>query len=109
MTVGGTTSGYWAIGRKKTVIPPARTIKIDRTEAKIGRSIKKYENLIYRLSPANAAFQSPERWIRDSPALVQPDCFAWSCLLPGRLRSGDERYRRNRSYFLPRVRPEYLD
>src|SRR5579864_9141567 len=46
-TVGGVISGYWAMGRLKTEIPPARTTMIDSTEAKIGRSMKKRENMNY--------------------------------------------------------------
>src|SRR3954469_639034 len=42
-TVGGVTSGYWAIGRVYTATAPARVTTMDRTEAKIGRSMKKRE------------------------------------------------------------------
>ena len=42
--VGGVISGYWAIGSVNSAIAPNSTIKIDRTEAKIGRRIKKWEN-----------------------------------------------------------------
>src|SRR5579872_3895440 len=45
-TVGGTTSGYWATGSLNRASPPTRTITIDNTEAKIGRSIKKWENFM---------------------------------------------------------------
>src|SRR6516225_7536739 len=37
-------SGYWAMGRVKTAMPPARVMMIDSTEAKIGRLMKKREN-----------------------------------------------------------------
>src|SRR5579871_6240944 len=43
-TVGGVMSGYWAMGRLKTEIPPARVMMIDSTEANMGRSMKKREN-----------------------------------------------------------------
>src|SRR5438128_9842386 len=46
-TVGGVISGYCAIGRLKTEIPPARVMMIDSTEAKIGRSMKNRENTAY--------------------------------------------------------------
>src|SRR3954466_9819916 len=42
-TVGGETWGYCAIGRLKTAIPPVSVMTIDRTEAKIGRSMKNRE------------------------------------------------------------------
>src|SRR5262245_5179010 len=40
-TVGGVISGYWATGRLKTATPPASVTRMDSTEAKIGRSMKK--------------------------------------------------------------------
>ena len=40
-TVGGATSGYWAIGNCVTATTPTITITIDSTVAKIGRSMKK--------------------------------------------------------------------
>src|SRR3954471_7568071 len=42
-TVGGATSGYWAIGSCVSATPPTIRNKIDRTVAKIGRSMKKCE------------------------------------------------------------------
>jgi len=36
LTVGGVISGYWAIGRVKAATPPAMTMTMDNTEAKIG-------------------------------------------------------------------------
>jgi hypothetical protein len=36
-------SGYWAIGSDGIATPPAITITIDNTEAKIGRLMKKRE------------------------------------------------------------------
>src|SRR5579871_2893209 len=42
-TVGGVTSGYWAIGRLNTATAPARVMTMDSTDAKIGRSMKKRE------------------------------------------------------------------
>src|SRR6478736_2362506 len=41
--VGGTTSGYSLTGRVKIEIRPPTKITIDRTAAKIGRSMKKRE------------------------------------------------------------------
>src|SRR5258708_2640372 len=43
-TVGGVMSGYWAMGRLKSAIPPASVTMIDSTDAKIGRLMKKLEN-----------------------------------------------------------------
>ncbi len=40
-TVGGTTSGYSAIGSRNNAIAPAIVMKADRTAAKTGRSMKK--------------------------------------------------------------------
>src|SRR4051812_13949512 len=43
--VGGVISGYWATGSEVTDTPPASTSRMDRTEAKIGRSMKKRVNI----------------------------------------------------------------
>src|SRR5438105_7495599 len=45
VTTGGAMSGYCAIGRLRIAARPASTIKIDSTAAKIGRSMKKRENM----------------------------------------------------------------
>ena len=42
-TVGGVIGGYWAIGSDNSAIAPASVMTIDRTVAKIGRSMKKRE------------------------------------------------------------------
>src|SRR6516162_4166965 len=39
--VGGVISGYWAIGRLTADISPTRTMTIEMTQAKTGRSMKK--------------------------------------------------------------------
>src|SRR5262249_39586084 len=44
-TVGGAISGYWAIGSVNRAMPPPSTMTIDSTEAKIGRLMKKRENI----------------------------------------------------------------
>src|SRR6476660_8304372 len=44
-TTGGAISGYCAIGRPRMEASPAMTMKMDRTAAKIGRSMKKRENM----------------------------------------------------------------
>ncbi len=54
-TVGGVISGYWSTGSVKTATPPASTKTIDKTEAKMGRSMKKCE--ITRV-PLHAAARS---------------------------------------------------
>src|SRR6185369_11604149 len=41
--VGGTTSGYWATGSTRYARLPSRIVTIERTAAKIGRSMKKCE------------------------------------------------------------------
>src|SRR5262245_7331069 len=43
--VGGTTSGYCAIGSLITATPPMIRMTIERTVAKMGRSMKKRENI----------------------------------------------------------------
>src|SRR5271166_920873 len=45
MMLGGVICGYWASGRLNTATAPASVMTMDRTEAKIGRSIKKCENM----------------------------------------------------------------
>src|SRR3954454_13106668 len=42
-TVGGATSGYCAIGSCVSATPPTIRIRTESTEAKIGRSMKKWE------------------------------------------------------------------
>src|SRR5262245_59526882 len=44
-TVGGATSGYWAMGSLSRATPPTITMTTERTEAKIGRSMKKWESM----------------------------------------------------------------
>ena len=44
-TTGGATSGYWAIGKRKYATTPRITITMESTVAKIGRSMKKFENM----------------------------------------------------------------
>src|SRR5258708_6599153 len=46
--VGGTMSGNCATGSLNTAKPPIMTITIERTDAKIGRSMKKWENFMMR-------------------------------------------------------------
>src|SRR5438128_12632676 len=48
-TVGGAISGYWAIGKVNSAMPPPKVITMDRTEAKIGRLMKKRENTVTSL------------------------------------------------------------
>src|SRR5258706_14195241 len=45
LTTGGAISGYCAIGSERIADKPAITKKIDSTAAKIGRSMKKRENM----------------------------------------------------------------
>ena len=45
-TVGGAIWGNMAIGKARSASPPASVITIDRTEAKIGRSMKKRVNTV---------------------------------------------------------------
>src|SRR5690349_18854147 len=44
--MGGAISGYWAIGSTRMAARPASAMKIESTAAKIGRSMKKRENII---------------------------------------------------------------
>src|SRR5438093_1512304 len=50
-TVGGVISGYCAIGNPLSAIRPAKVTMMDITEAKIGRSMKKRENMPGSLLP----------------------------------------------------------
>ena len=62
-TVGGATCGYWATGKVSTDTAPASTKTIERTEAKIGRSMKKREITAIHLrsfSGAIPSHRSPE-------------------------------------------------
>src|SRR5882762_2615278 len=43
--VGGATSGYWATGSLTAATTPTMTMTIDRTAAKMGRSMKKRDIL----------------------------------------------------------------
>jgi hypothetical protein len=45
VTTGGAISGYWAMGRMRIAARPAMTMKMDSTAARIGRSMKKRENM----------------------------------------------------------------
>src|SRR6266853_2872421 len=45
-TVGGAISGYCAIGNWNTAIPPTSTMTMERTAAKIGRRMKKWEKFM---------------------------------------------------------------
>ena len=45
-TEGGTTSGYWLIGSCHSEMAPTKKMMIDRTAAKIGRSMKKRERFM---------------------------------------------------------------
>ena len=50
MTVGGATSGYWAIGSRNSEINPTSTMRMDRTAAKIGLLMKKWANFTTMMS-----------------------------------------------------------
>jgi hypothetical protein len=64
MMLGGVIWGYWATGRLTTATAPAKVMTIDSTEAKIGRLMKKCENifdrkLLWTLAVSVAAEYSP--------------------------------------------------
>src|SRR5258705_12544513 len=46
ITAGGTTSGYSAIGRKRSAINPEMRMSNDSTPAKIGRSMKNLDRFM---------------------------------------------------------------
>src|ERR1043166_2754920 len=50
LMIGGAISGYCATGKRMNETPPRMTNTIDSTEAKIGRSMKKCEIFISRVS-----------------------------------------------------------
>src|SRR6516165_10581040 len=78
-TVGGAIGGYIAIGSDQSAIAPASVITIDRTVAKIGRSMKKRENTGWALvgqavqpdGQESQAGQPDRRW--ESCQAGQPD------------------------------------
>jgi hypothetical protein len=45
ITWGGAISGYWAIGRTRMAARPPSAMKSEMTTAKMGRSMKKRENI----------------------------------------------------------------
>src|SRR3954471_9003614 len=47
VTTGGAMSGYCAMGNVRIAARPASAMKMDRTAAKIGRSMKKRENMLF--------------------------------------------------------------
>src|SRR5262245_62164240 len=56
-TVGGVMSGYCAIGSPRTAIRPASVTKIDSTDAKIGRLMKKLVNTTHLFADRHRATQ----------------------------------------------------
>src|SRR5439155_19534352 len=54
-TVGGAISGYCAMGNWNTAIPPTSTMTMDRTAAKIGRRMKKWEKFMRRETAMDSA------------------------------------------------------
>src|SRR3954452_9260061 len=67
-TAGGVIRGYWATGKMKSATAPMSVIATDITVAKIGRSMKKCENIgrlsLHAACRINAPLiQAPaERW-----------------------------------------------
>ncbi len=59
-TVGGTTAGYSLTGSLRSARAPPTTITAERTAAKIGRVMKKDENLIGH-RPSRYPFRRPSR------------------------------------------------
>src|SRR4249920_1242974 len=56
LTTGGAISGYCAIGNERVADRPAITMKMASTAAKIGRSMKKRENMLGPLVGLNRAY-----------------------------------------------------
>src|SRR5712691_5751838 len=54
-TVGGAISGYCAMGSWNTAIPPTSTMTMERTAAKIGRRMKKWEKFMARETGTDSA------------------------------------------------------
>src|SRR6185295_6604637 len=79
LTVGGTTSGYCAIGSDWRATRPMMTMTIDRTVAKIGRSTKKRANIggSYEAFGAAAAAGGPGRMLTFWGATVTPGRTRW--------------------------------
>ena len=63
-TVGGAIWGNIAIGKARIASPPASVITIERTEAKIGRSMKKRVNTVRtrdQIRSREGSYQLPRR------------------------------------------------
>src|SRR5262245_24187369 len=72
-------SGYCAIGKVQTAIPPARVMMIDRTDAKIGRSMKNFENIAVAYPLESVATDRPTRLAR---RVCNPVAVATSVVVP---------------------------
>ena len=84
--MGGVISGYCATGSVNTATSPSSVIRIDGTEARIGRSMKKRENIAAGLLVRFAACR-PRRTCPPVPArgdAAQPPCSPCDAALPPR-------------------------
>src|SRR3954464_4775357 len=64
-TVGGTTSGYWAMGSLMSRNRPRITVATDSMAAPMGRSIKKRENMAW--SSVGSGIVAGSRWTTHFP------------------------------------------
>src|SRR5437667_6185777 len=70
LMIGGTISGYCAIGRRMNDTPPRMMNTIESTEAKIGRSMKKWEIFIVRSPGTPIRKSEPWQPCHDRPRLI---------------------------------------
>ena len=59
-TVGGAISGYCAMGNWNAAMPPTSTMTMDRTAAKIGRRMKKWEKFKAMKPYLQPGYERPE-------------------------------------------------
>src|SRR5438445_13739461 len=79
-TVGGVTCGYWATGSRPAAIPPSRTMTIEMTHARTGRSMKKRASTAGLLSGL-LRLRGVRRRGREMHGKVRLDRDAWPHLL----------------------------
>src|SRR4051794_2368378 len=85
MMLGGVICGYWATGRMQAATAPARVMTMDSTEAKMGLSMKKCENMagppVGHLAPAGWRGAAPGGLRVNS--LLRGDSGVWggSCIV----------------------------
>src|SRR6478609_8243925 len=88
------------MGSKKAVIAPASVINTERTDAKMGRSMKKCENFILEASSSNRSFRFADCLPGFARASIPAGCRSLACPRLERLIPGAGDLLRNRSCYL---------